>query len=167
MNDSIGVLLMAHGTPASLEEMPEYLRIVRGGRPPSAELVEEMRHNYAAIGGQSPLTEITHQQGRALKALHDDRGVPALVAVGMRNWHPFIADAMPTLVDAEVRRVFGIPLAPQYSSLSVQKYIAAAEAALPSHVQFSCVQSFHDAPLLIQAFAERVREAAPRSEEDV
>ena len=167
MKDRIGVLLMAHGTPASLEEMPEYLRLVRGGRPPSAELVEEMRHNYAAIGGQSPLTEITHQQGRALQALLDDRGVPALVAVGMRNWHPLIADVMPTLVDAEVSRVFGIPLAPQYSSLSVQKYIAAAETALPSHVRFSCVQSFHDDPLLIQAFAERVREAAPRSDEEV
>ena len=46
-----GVLLMAHGTPASLAEMPEYLRIVRGGRPPSPELVEEMTHNYRAIGG--------------------------------------------------------------------------------------------------------------------
>ena len=50
-----GVLLMAHGTPSSMDEMPEYLQLVRGGRPPSAELVEEMRHNYQAIGGRSPL----------------------------------------------------------------------------------------------------------------
>ena len=57
-----GVLLMAHGTPASLEEMPEYLALVRGGRPASPELVAEMRHNYAAIGGRSPLTDITFGQ---------------------------------------------------------------------------------------------------------
>ena len=86
-----GVLLMAHGTPASLEEMPEYLRLVRGGRPPSEELIAEMRHNYQAIGGRSPLTEITAAQGRALAARLGN-GTP--VAIGMRNWRPFIADAL-------------------------------------------------------------------------
>ena len=82
-----GVLLMAHGTPASLEEMPEYLALVRGGRPPSPELLAEMRHNYAAIGGRSPLTEITFAQA---KALRDRLGASIPVAVGMRNWKPFI-----------------------------------------------------------------------------
>jgi protoporphyrin/coproporphyrin ferrochelatase len=43
---------MAHGTPSSLDEMPEYLSLVRSGRPPSPELVAEMRHNYTAIGGR-------------------------------------------------------------------------------------------------------------------
>src|ERR1051326_4383723 len=91
----IGVLLMAHGTPASLDEMPEYLRLVRGGRPPSDELVAEMRRNYAAIGGRSPLTAITAAQGAALaEALGPD--IP--VAVGMRNWTPFIKDAIAGLV---------------------------------------------------------------------
>ena len=63
-----GVLLMAHGTPSSLDEMPEYLTLVRGGRPPSAELVHEMRENYGAIGGRSPLTDITQAQADALRA---------------------------------------------------------------------------------------------------
>ena len=63
-----GVFLMAHGTPSSLDEMPEYLRLVRGGRPPSDELVHEMRENYGAIGGRSPLTEITEAQAAALRA---------------------------------------------------------------------------------------------------
>ena len=61
-----GVLLMAHGTPSSMDEMPEYLKLVRGGRPASPELVAEMRHNYEAIGGRSPLTELTLAQGAAL-----------------------------------------------------------------------------------------------------
>lgn len=163
----IAVLLMAHGTPASLDEMPEYLQCVRGGRLPSEELIAEMRHHYAAIGGRSPLTDITHEQGRALQSLLDERGLPALVVVGMRNWHPFIAEVVPTIVDAQVTRVLGIPLAPQYSSLSVQKYIAAAQAALPPNVRFSCIESFHDHPLLIEAFAERLQEAAPRRGEEV
>src|SRR5438093_1241914 len=78
-----GVLLMAHGTPASLDDMPEYLRLVRSGRPATPELVAEMRHNYAAIGGRSPLTELTETQAAALRGrLGDDvaataRGVAA------------------------------------------------------------------------------------------
>jgi len=163
----IGVLLMAHGTPDSLDEMPEYLRLVRGGRPASEDLIDEMRRNYAAIGGRSPLTEITQQQGRALQTRLDENGVPATVVVGMRNWKPFIAEVAASLVESRVTRVVGVPLAPQYSSLSVEKYIAAARAALPAGVKLSCLRSFHDHPLLIEAFAERVREAAPREAEDV
>ena len=76
---STGVLLMAHGTPSSLDEMPEYLRLVRGGRPPSPELVAEMRHNYEAIGGCSPLTRLTLAQADALR-LRLGPGVPFAVA---------------------------------------------------------------------------------------
>src|SRR5438477_12681110 len=83
------VLLMAHGTPSSLDEMPEYLRLVRGGRTPSPELIAEMQRNYDAIGGRSPLTAITVAQAEAL-GLRLGAGLP--VAVGMRNWRPFIKE---------------------------------------------------------------------------
>src|SRR6266700_309421 len=106
------VLLMAHGTPSSLDEMPEYLRLVRGGRPPSSELVAEMRHNYQAIGGVSPLTRITLEQ----------------------------ADALAELATLGIERVIGIPMAPQFSTLSVQKYAEAARATLPGGVVFQAVE---------------------------
>ena len=157
-----GVLLMAHGTPSSLDEMPEYLRLVRGGRPPSDELVAEMRDNYAAIGGRSPLTDITEAQAAALRAR---LGADMPVVVGMRNWRPFISDALAALAAAGVTRVIGIPMAPQFSTLSVQKYIDAAARALPDGVQFDAVESFHTHPLLLDAFAERVRAAQPKPEE--
>src|ERR1700755_1775967 len=103
---------MAHGTPSSLDEMPEYLTLVRGGRPPSPELVHEMRENYGAIGGRSPLTDITQAQAAALAEL----------------------------AAAGVTRVIGIPMAPQFSSLSVKKYIDAASEALPPNMQFEAVE---------------------------
>src|SRR5882724_10881427 len=102
-----GVLLMAHGTPSSLDDMPEYLRLVRGGRPPTPELVAEMRRNYEAIGGRSPLTDLTRAQADALR---QRLGGEIPVAVGMRNWHPFIRDALAELASAGVERVIGIPL---------------------------------------------------------
>ena len=159
-----GVLLMAHGTPSSMDEMPEYLRLVRGGRPPSPELIEEMRHNYEAIGGRSPLTVLTRAQADALsRALGPD--IP--VAVGMRNWHPFIKDALADLASRGATRVIGIPLAPQFSTLSVAKYFDAATAALPNGMTLVPVASFHAHPRLIEAFAERVREARPAPDETV
>jgi protoporphyrin/coproporphyrin ferrochelatase len=153
---------MAHGTPSSLDEMPEYLRLVRGGRPASDELIHEMRENYAAIGGRSPLTDITEAQAAALR----DRLGPGIpVAVGMRNWKPFIKTALEELAAAGVTRVIGIPLAPQFSSLSVQKYIDAARSALPDGMQFESVESFHTHPLLLDAFAERIWSAQPKPDE--
>src|SRR6185295_16025463 len=135
-----GVLLMAHGTPSSMDEMPEYLTLVLGGRPPSPELVAEMRHNYETIGGQSPLTAITEAQAAALRArLGND--IP--VAVGMRNWAPFIKDSLAALASAGATRIVGIPMAPQFSTLSVEKYTGAATVALPPGVLFHGVQSFH------------------------
>jgi protoporphyrin/coproporphyrin ferrochelatase len=155
---------MAHGTPASLADMPEYLKVVRGGRPPSPELIEEMTHNYTAIGGRSPLTDITLAQGAALA---QRLGPSIAVAVGMRNWHPYIKAAMDELAAKPVDRIIGLPLAPQFSTLSVQKYMDAARAALPADRTFTPVRSFHDNPLLLQAFAERVRAANPRPDETV
>jgi protoporphyrin/coproporphyrin ferrochelatase len=159
-----GVLLMAHGTPSSLDEMPEYLGLVRGGRPPSPELVAEMRHNYAAIGGRSPLTDLTMAQANALRR-RLGAGVP--VEVGMRNWKPFITEAVAELATAGVTRVIGIPLAPQFSRLSVGKYFDAAEGALRTGMQLDRVTSFHVHPLLLEAFAERIRDAQPRAGETI
>jgi ferrochelatase len=121
-----------------------------------------MRHNYESIGGRSPLTELTFAQADALRGR---LGWP--VAVGMRTWRPFIKDAFAELTASGVDLVIGIPLAPQFSTLSVKKYTDAAEAAVPAGVQFTACRSFATHPLLIEAFAERLREAAPKPDEDV
>ena len=159
-----GVLLMAHGTPSSMDEMPEYLRLVRGGRPASSELVAEMRHNYEAIGGRSPLTDLTMRQADALR---QRLGPEVPVSVGMRNWTPFIAEALDELHAANVTRVVAIPLAPQFSTLSIGKYFAAASAALTDGMEMIRVDSFYVHPLLLRAFAERVQAARPGAGDEV
>jgi ferrochelatase len=151
-----GVLLLAHGTPESLDDMPEYLTRVRGGRPPSPELVEEMRRNYAAIGGRSPLTALTRAQAEALaRALGGDTPV----FLGMRNWRPFIADALREARTKGVDTLVAVPLAPQYSALSVAKYKEATEAARPDGLTVRFVEAWHDHPGLLDAFAEKLTAA--------
>ena len=85
----------------------------------------------------------------------------------MRNWHPFIKDALAGLSAAGADRIIGIPLAPQFSTLSVQKYTDAARAALPAGTQFEPVPSFATHPLLVQAFAERLLDAQPQAHEEI
>ena len=149
-----GVLLLAHGTPESLDQMPAYLARVRGGRPPSEELVAEMTSNYAAIGGRSPLTEITRRQGALLQeALGDGRRV----YVGMRNWDPLIPDVLAKAVREGITSLVALPMAPQYSTLSVGKYRDAVAAAAPPGLPVHFAPAWHTHPGLLEAFAERLR----------
>jgi ferrochelatase len=150
------VVLLAHGTPDTLDEMPEYLTRVRGGRPPSPELIEEMRGNYAAIGGRSPLTDITRAQADALGR---ELGDGHRVYFAMRNWRPFIVDVLAAASAEGNTDLVAVPLAPQYSILSVGKYRQAVDEARPPGVTVRFVASWHDHPGLVDAFAEKVREA--------
>jgi len=122
-NDS-AILLLAHGTPDRLGEMAAYLDKVTGGRPMPQEVVEELQHRYAEIGLREeplaegpPLTRWTLLQGRLLS---ERLGQP--VYVGMRNWHPYIADVVARMKADVVTRARVLCLAPQNSRTSVGLY---------------------------------------------
>ena len=90
----VAVLLMAYGSPNSLEEVGEYLRQVRGGRSPTPAEIERLRERYRRVGGQTPLLRITLEQADALQHRFDRDHVPARVHVGMKHWHPFIEETV-------------------------------------------------------------------------
>jgi ferrochelatase len=144
------ILLLAHGSPDSPADIPEFMKHITGGRPVPDAVMQEVTHRYSLIG-KSPLTEITMQQAKALQAM---LGLP--VHVGMRNWKPFISDAVRQITASGIEKVVAICLAPQNSSTSVGLYskVLADERKPGLSVQF--VESWHDHPLLVQAFAERL-----------
>jgi ferrochelatase len=155
-----GVLLMAHGSPDNLDDMAAYLQHVRGGRPTPQALVDDIRGRYRLIGGRSPLLDLTRAQGKALQERLNANGTRFRVYVGMRHWHPFIRDTVQQMVDDGIRRVVAVSMAPQYSRLSVGAYRRALETAqmeLGISLDVMTVTSWHDHPLLLQAFAERVQ----------
>ncbi len=154
-----GVLLVAHGAPERVEDVEEYLGYVRGGRPGSPQVLEEVRSRYVAIGGGSPLLRWTRAQAEALERL---LGLP--VFFGMRNWHPFLRETMERVRQAGIERLAAICLAPQFSELSVGLYIrrtreAAAERGVTAEIVWA--KSYHTEPLLIEAYAERLRPLLP------
>jgi ferrochelatase len=146
-----GVLLLAHGAPERIEDVPQYLSFVRGGQPVSARVLDEVTRRYAAIGGCGPLTRWTRVQAEALQNV---LGIP--VFFGMRNWHPFIQETMDQVRAAGVGRLACVCLAPQFSEMSVGLYMKRAVAAA-SGVDLMWATSYHTEPLLIDAFAERLR----------
>jgi ferrochelatase len=144
------VLLLAHGTPDSVDEIPDYLSRVTQGRPLQDAVVEEVKHRFAAIGG-SPLTRLTLEQGRLLA---DELNLP--VYVGMRNWKPYIADVVRKMRDDGITRAVAICLAPQNSRTSVGLYRKAVFAAAENALELHFVEHWAEHPQLIAAFAERL-----------
>jgi len=152
------VLLLAHGAPERVEDVEEYLKLVRGGRPLAPALVEEVRQRFVEIGGCSPLTRWTRLQAEALAA---KMGIP--VYFGMRNWYPQIREAMEKIAADGIERLAAVCLAPQYSKLSVGLYFRRtqeAKQATGARCEILWTKSFHRHPLLIHAFAERLRPLA-------
>jgi len=119
----VGVLVMSHGTPRSIDELPAFYTEIRRGRPPTPELLEDLARRYAAIGGTSPLNERTRAQVEGVRRALEARA-PArfLVAAGAKFAPPRIEDAVATLVAQDVRSVMGLVLAPHYSAASVGEY---------------------------------------------
>lgn len=149
-SNKAAVLLLAHGSPDSPADVPEFIKYVTGGRPVPETAIEEIRHRYSLIG-KSPLTELTMAQAEALQ---HELGLP--VYVGMRNWKPFIADATQQMMDEGIEQVLAICLAPQNSSTSVGLYKRALLAAMNPEISVEFVEEWHDHPLLVRAFAEKL-----------
>jgi ferrochelatase len=158
------VLLLAHGTPQTLEEIPAYLRNVTSGRPLPPQVVEEIQHRYSLIG-RSPLTELTMEQARLAEAELVSAGLPVPVYVGMRNWRPYIPDVVRQMRADGIEEAAVICLAPQNSRTSVGLYRRSAEAEAGSiRIDFTAGWARH--PQLIEAFAERLLPAWTRLQQE-
>ena len=158
------MLLLAHGAPDRLSDIPQFLLNVRGGRKLPELAVQEIIHRYSLIGGGSPLLRLTQQQARALA-----NRLNHPVYMGMRNWKPFIADTIREMREAGVERIVALCLAPQNSRTSIGLYRKCLDEAVAEHapnVAVDFIESWHDHPLLIQAFRERAVEGLARAERE-
>jgi ferrochelatase len=159
-----GVLLLAHGAPDKLEDVPEFLLNVREGRPLPEPAVKEIVRRYGLLAGGSPLLRITTMQAEALAKL---LGRP--VHVGMRNWRPFIVEAVRQLSEDGIGRVVAVCLAPQNSRTSIglyRKYLLEAVAQVRPNLKVDFVPSYHDHPGLIAAFRERLEPALAAAQQE-
>ena len=151
------VLLLAHGAPGRLGDIPEFLLNVRAGRGLPEKAVQEIIQRYASIGGCSPLLRITMEQAEALARV---LGLP--VYVGMRNWKPYIEEAVRKLVEARSDHVVALCLAPQNSRTSIDLYRSSLSKAVDKvapGLPVDFVENWHDHADLIAAFRDKVSAA--------
>jgi ferrochelatase len=151
---------MAYGSPQQKEEIAAYLEHIRGGERPSAELVADVERRYDAIGGRSPLLEITRAQAAELERALAKRGRPVRVWAAMKHSPPFAADVVGEAHAEGARRFLGVALAPHFARMSIGGYeraLRAAAEALPGVKSIEMVASWHLEPALIEAWAEAIR----------
>jgi ferrochelatase len=167
---SVGVLVMAHGTPGSVEEVePFYTRIRRGHRP-SPEQLDHLIARYEAIGGTSPLTERTRAQVAGLAALleAEDPG-RYVVSHGAKHTEPSVERAATELAGRGVSAMVGIVLTPHRSSGGSGEYLdRAAEAvgAARPGMPFVRVDEWFDAPGFAGLVARRLQVTLAGSGDD-
>ncbi len=160
------VLMIGFGGPTQAGEVRPFLDNVLRGRPVPRERYEEVAHHYDLLGGRSPYNDLTMRQADALRAALEKKGARVPVAVGMRNWQPYVADSMRSLAGAGARRVLGFIMAAHRSEASFERYQATvddARAALGEAApEVVYPGPWHDHPLFIAALAARTREASQR-----
>ena len=167
------VLLISFGGPQGRDDIRPFLANVLRGRRVSTERVEEVAHHYELFDGVSPITELTRRQAEGLRARLIASGRPLPVYVGMRNWHPLLADTLEQMHADGVRHAVGFIAAAHHSYSSCQQYrenVAAAQEELRKaggHVDVTFVESWFDHPLFVAANAFHVREALSRLPSDL
>ena len=158
------ILMMAYGSPGSMADIEPYLLNVRGGRPTPPQGIEKVKARYAAIGGHSPLLEITRAQASALETRLNDISPNGAhrVFVGMRHWHPYIHETVQQIVDAGLTQAVALCLTPYSSPASTQAYwdqLDRALTAVAAPVKVTHVPAWHARPLFIAALAGKIRAA--------
>jgi ferrochelatase len=157
----VGALVMAHGTPSSMEELPAFVASIRRGRPLGPAQMEALESRYRAIGGVSPLSQLTARQVEAIARCLDARAPGRfLVSYGAKHLTPSIEDAVDDLASKGVGSIVGLVLAPQYSRVSIAEYESrASSAASTAGVSFSMVKEWHLLDGFLEPLAGRVASA--------
>jgi protoporphyrin/coproporphyrin ferrochelatase len=168
------VLIVAFGGPQGRADVRPFLaNVLRGRRVPPGR-VEEVVHHYELFDGVSPLTALTMKQAELLRSGLKERGTPLPVYVGMRNWHPFLADTLAEMSRAGIRRAVGFLAAAQRSYSSCTQYrenVDAARVTLKERgladVEIVYVADWHTHAGFVDANADHICEALDRLTPDV
>ncbi|MDE1868473.1 MAG: ferrochelatase [Candidatus Micrarchaeota archaeon] len=163
MKETIGVLLMAYGSPKSLDGLVRYYTHIRNGIVPSAAEIERLKERYMKIGGRSPLHEITFKEAELLAARLNAGGTSGYrVYVGMKHCTPFIEDAVKRMADDGITRAVALVLAPHYSGMSVGAYfrrVSEKNACNGQKIRIRYVESWHTDDKFIEAVSMNIAKA--------
>jgi ferrochelatase len=153
------VVLMAYGTPRTKEEILPYYTDIRRGRPPTEEALQDLIDRYEAIGGLSPLKQLTEAQRDALqRELDDIKPGHYQVFLGLKHATPFVEEAVAEVAELGFKKIVGLVLAPHFSSYSIGQYIGRVrEAAAPHNIEVVGIDSWAREEAFIEFLADDMK----------
>src|SRR5699024_2561257 len=133
--EKVALLIMAYGTPYKEEDIERYYTHIRHGRKPSQEDLDDLTEKYRAIGGISPLAQITEAQGKVIEEKLNDMQdeYEFEMYIGLRHIEPFIEDADEQIAQDGYKKIASLVLAPHYSTFSIKGYNDRAKQAAEKH----------------------------------
>lgn len=163
------ILIISFGGPQGPEDVRPFLQNVLRGRPVAPGRLDDVARHYETFGGVSPITALTQRQADGLARVLASRGAPMPVSVGMRNWHPFLADTLSEMSKAGIRRAIGFIAAAHAGYSSCEQYRRNVDDARQllrerglADVEVTYVASWFDHPLFIEANARHIDDAIHR-----
>jgi ferrochelatase len=171
MSSFDALLLLSFGGPEGPEQVMPFLENVTRGRGIPTERLAAVAEHYLHFGGVSPINGINRELISAIEAELALRGVEMPVYFGNRNWEPYVEDAVSQMRDNGIRRaaVFCTSAWGGYSGCTqYQEDIARGRASAgPQAPQLTKLRQYFDHPLLVQMFAEAIRDAAATLPEEL
>ncbi|MFE9079712.1 ferrochelatase [Bacillus mobilis] len=164
----IGLLVMAYGTPESLDDVEAYYTHIRHGRKPSEEALQDLIGRYKAIGGISPLAKITKEQAHKLTDSMNNifTEYEFTCYLGLKHIAPFIEDAVEEMKKDGIEQAISIVLAPHYSTFSIKAYndraIRLSEKIGGPVIE--PIEQWYDEPKFISYWAEQIKETCIKIE---
>lgn len=163
MTKTVGLLVMAYGTPYKESDIEAYYTDIRHGKKPSPEEVQDLKDRYKFIGGISPLAKITDAQAEALRdklnMMYKNQDIEFKLYIGLKHIHPYIEDALKQMNEDGIKEAVTIVLAPHFSNFSVGSYDKRAnEEAEKYGIQLTHVKSFYQQPKFIQYWVKQINQ---------
>ena len=157
----MGLLIMAYGTPYSLEDLIPYYTHIRHGRKPTLEMIEDLRNRYEAIGGISPLARITLDQAEKLEQHLNQiqERIEFKMYLGLKHIEPFIEDAVKKMHEDGIEEAVSLVLAPHFSTFSVKSYNGRAveEAEKLGGLTIKTIESWYKEPKFISYWSDKIK----------
>lgn len=172
MTKTIGLLVMAYGTPYKESDIEPYYTDIRRGKKPTEEELQDLKDRYEFIGGLSPLAGTTDRQAEALlEALNKEQDdVNFKLYLGLKHISPYIEEAVEQMHNDGIKEAVTVVLAPHYSSFSVGSYDQRAQEKADEYgMQLTHIKHYYQQPKFIKYWTEKINETLeqiPNQEHD-
>ncbi|WP_393971868.1 ferrochelatase [Oxyplasma meridianum] len=155
------VLLMAYGSPTSLDEVPEYLSGIYEGKPVPEYAMTENMEKYRMVNGVSPsnaiIDSLVKKVGEMLRK-HGDYSV----YFGTKHWKPSLDTAVKRIKDDGMDMITAIPIFPFESRNVENSYKKPLEEAMQKenlNCKVNFINGFSKLDSYLDAWKKNIQEA--------